>query len=271
MAQKFMAYIWLWCVERIVVMPDVLSRIENSEGQRIEKVPGGEQAADRTQCEASTLLKEIGNVRQLRDIVGPVAAILFHLLQHVTVVGTSPLRVAILQPLIHSLPRCNFIVGVRDAWNPVAVAICFGQLDDAVPPFAIVGIIEAGVVLVDECCSTIKSFHSQVKLTDVQWKPRHLSGRHCFDTVHAVQSFDLLHQALRLRFLEFPKKIYMKRRTISSERLEARLDVSQVDVTTGEKLHDLPQHSGLVMLGLHHDEGSRIKLSQIFAGAANRP
>jgi len=58
------------------VVPDVLSGVEDPEGQAVEEVTGGEEAHDRPESEACALPQEPGDVLELGNVVLSVPTVL---------------------------------------------------------------------------------------------------------------------------------------------------------------------------------------------------
>lgn len=76
MAQQLMAHVRLGRVERLRMMADILRGMEDPEGKPIEEISRREQSHHRSQREAGAFLKEIGDILQLRDLVGTVPTVL---------------------------------------------------------------------------------------------------------------------------------------------------------------------------------------------------
>lgn len=71
-----MADIWLRRIERLGVVTNVLSRVEDSESQAIQKVAAGQETHDRTQSESSAVFEKFRDSIELRDVIGTIAAVL---------------------------------------------------------------------------------------------------------------------------------------------------------------------------------------------------
>lgn len=92
MSQKLMADIWLGRIKRLGVVTNVLSRVEDSEGQTIQKVAAGQETHDRAQSESSAILEEFRDPIELRDVVGTIAAVLDQEREDVLVLSAGIVR-----------------------------------------------------------------------------------------------------------------------------------------------------------------------------------
>lgn len=73
-------------------MANVLGRVEDTEGEAVQEVAGGQQAHDGAQCESGTVLEEFGDAVELRDGAWTVATVLDQEREHVLVLATGIVR-----------------------------------------------------------------------------------------------------------------------------------------------------------------------------------
>jgi hypothetical protein len=87
------------------MLPDVLRGEEDTEGQPIQEVSGGEQTRNRTQTESGLSLQELGDVLSLRHTSVAVAAVSTHEGEGVKVLAAGVFLVEVRKAVIHSAPE----------------------------------------------------------------------------------------------------------------------------------------------------------------------
>ena len=168
-AEELVADVGLGGVVGVLVVADVLGGVEHPEGEAGEEVPGGEEAGHGAQGEPGDAAEEVGDGLQLGDLPGAVAHVLLEEGEHVVVLVAGVGLVHGLQLGVHRPPHALLHLGVLHFRNGRAVlgkenyhrksAISYlaqgglhlvveGDVGELLPPGAVDGVGEAGVVAV---------------------------------------------------------------------------------------------------------------------------
>jgi hypothetical protein len=78
--------------------------VEDAEGEAGQKVARREQAGDGADAEAGAVVQKVANVLELRNVVGPVPAVLLQQREHVLVLLARVRRVQRRELVVHRAP-----------------------------------------------------------------------------------------------------------------------------------------------------------------------
>lgn len=112
MSQQLMADVRFRCVHGLGPMSDVLSAVEDSEGQAAQKIPRGKQASHRSEAESSARLQKLRNLFQLGNVIFTEATVLFQKRKDVVVLVASMGFIQGLQGPEHGPPGFLFFLCV---------------------------------------------------------------------------------------------------------------------------------------------------------------
>lgn len=103
-----------------VSVADVLSALEDAEGQRGEKIARCQQASGWTQCEAGVPAQELVHLLQLRNAVLDENLLLLELVEDHVVLAASVFGHQVLHDAEHRSPSVVLSFRIVDGWNGIA-------------------------------------------------------------------------------------------------------------------------------------------------------
>lgn len=229
-------------------MADVLSALENAEGERREEVAGGQEAGGRAQREAGALAQEGAHLLELRDVVLVEDALLLELGEHGAVLEARVLRHQVEHGAEHLAPGLVLDVAVRDRRNGVAVLEAERDLGDLLAALAVDLVREARVAHVELRLVFGHQVVAAVQLGGVLREPRRLhADRVLVDQLDAAERVGLAQrpdqlQQVRARHVHLDEDVVLH---VLLARL-ARLQVDDGAVVRLDGLQDAAQRAHAV-------------------------
>lgn len=139
------------------MVPNVLSRVENSVSKTSKKISRAEQSSNRSETKTCGISQELADIFKLRDIILSVTTILLHQGEYMIVFLASVIFVKWHDLQVDGSPSLDLLPIVLGPGNRLAMSIAFSDVGKIIPPLSIGRIPEAWMISVK-----IRSIHQDV-------------------------------------------------------------------------------------------------------------
>lgn len=99
---------------------DVLCALEDAESERGQEVASGQQPSRGSQGKSGLSAQEVGHFLELRYLIGPDDALVFHHLESPSVLLAGVLRHQLDDGLVDGTPGLDLVLDVFDFWDLLA-------------------------------------------------------------------------------------------------------------------------------------------------------
>lgn len=170
--KEFMADVGFGGVHWFRVVSDVLSGVEDSEGQPSQKISGTQKSSNWTKSEASAVFQEVGDVLELRDVVWSVSAVLLKKREDVVELSTSVTRVKPGKLVIDGSPRGYFDIGVFNSRNQLSISVVGCDVRELLSSSSVDRVGEPWMIGIQFRSVTEDSVGKLIDVLDFDWEPR---------------------------------------------------------------------------------------------------
>ena len=227
--------VWLWRVQRLVVVPNILRGVEYSESQSVQEFALSQQATNWLETPACSLAQKVRNVVQLRNLCFTEVDLFLELSNGPVELVAGIILVHVDQILVAEGPDVFLRLRVIEAGNRISHPVVHGHLGDLLPAFAVDRVAEAGMVgVLDAIALRQDALSDVVEVVDIYGEPRNGLRANFSDALG--HGLELSHGCLHIIVLKTSMEVDVKvdNTLIVCSLGRARRDRSHVDVVLVE-------------------------------------